>query len=487
MRKSALEKLTELKRKKQEPQQMSIEDLFLLLLDGNRPKENRRALETQREFVYDPSRLKGYMGAAGSAKTSALCAAGWLRALLQPGSKGLVARANYNDLMDTTGLRMSEMLNRLPKGVLLDRDKSPPMKWYVQPVPTLAADGTVIDDTPSAITFMGLQDGLGSYVFNWAIVDEADEVTESRVHEVNTRLRNLGGNYAVMMAFNPPDVTHWLYTACTGMDHTGRKVKEPWIKLFVSKPKENVRNLPPNYYDLLTKSLPLDMQTRLVHGQWGVVFEGQPVYREFKTELHVRDMLPYDPYAPLFRFWDFGYRHPYCCVAQQTFEGRLLVLREIVAADLEIQPFAAQVKSKCEQWFHGAKEWHDYGDPAARQKKDTGSTLVELAKTGITMRWKISTIDEGLRTIRTWLERIIDGQPALQFDRAGCPMLIRALQGGYHTDDLGKPVKDGYYDHSADAYRYGVVNTLGSVDHKTLLNLPSSISYDAANDLNWRR
>ncbi len=490
MRKSTLEKLRDAKRKKVEPQQMSLEDLFLLLLDGHRPKPERQALPTQRAFAYDAERIRLYLGAIGCAKTSTLCSAGWMRALLQPGSKGLVARANYNDLMDTTGLRMQEMLDRLPKGILLDRDKSPPMKWYIQPVPTLSPEGDVMDDSASTITFMGLQDGLGSYEFNWAIIDEVSEVVEQRVHEVNTRLRNQGGNYAIMMAANPTDTFHWLYKACTGKDHSGRTVGEPWVKLYTPRPKENVRNLPPGYYEQLAASLPADMRMRLIEGQWGATFEGQPVYREFSYDLHTFDNLikKYDRHAPLHRFWDFGYRRPWCGWFQQDMQGRLLGFLEKLGENQEIGPFVRQCKAVQELHFPNHQQVHDFGDPAARQQKDTGSTLTELGKEGILLRWRIVGVDESIREGRNWLERVIDKEPAFQFDRQGMPVLINALRGGYALDGNGqKPVKDGYYDHSADGWRYGVVNLYGGGGGPNhMKNLPKTLEYDPHFDTHAR-
>lgn len=497
MRKSAHEKRIEAKRKGAQDITMTMEDLMLLLLDGG-PKDQRQANPTQRAFIYDPDRIKGYMGPAGCAKTSTLCAGEWLRALLTPGHKGLVARANYNDLMDTTGLRMTEMLNRLPKGVLLDRDKSPPMKWYIEPVPTMSPEGDILCDDASTFTFMGLQDGLGSYEFDSAIIDEVAEVDEARVHEVNTRLRNLPKSwpagfeaYAINMAYNPPDKHHWLYTACTGKDYQERKVKEPWIKLYVPNSRENIRNLPAGYYENLAKSLPEDMRLRLIEGLWGSTFEGQPVYPQFKYDLHalVGVAAKYDPYSTLYRFWDFGFRHPVCLFAQIDDQGRLLILREKQGQNMDIHEFAPLIKTLTEKWFPGARDIRDYGDPAAKQQKDTGSTLVALSRHGITLRYKRSFIDDGLREVRLWLERMIGGEPAIQFDREFCPILCDAMRGGYHyPKELGgaadaKPEKDGFFDHSADAFRYGVINVFGSgVDFNSVSSLPASLEYSPEAD-----
>jgi hypothetical protein len=501
IRKNTVEKLASLKRKgKMTQENMTIEDLMLLILDGGRPRELRQCGPTQRDFIFDPSPVAAYMGEKGSGKTAAGCTAGFLRSLMTPGSKGLVARNDANDLKQTTALQMQEMLNRLPDGILLDRSKDPPMNWYLQSVPSLYPDGTILDDTPSQITFMGLnamEEG-GSYQFDWAALDEAAEMSKRGVQAVTGLMRNIPKTwevnkinaYKTMLMFNPTDTNHWLFTACTGMDAQYRKVTNPWIKLFRPQPKENQRNLPSDYYERLLGSMDSDMAERLVRGQWGATYGDAPVYPQFKYEVHAKRGLieRYDKYAPMFRFWDFGFRHPYVCWVQLDIHGRMLVLKELVLKDIEIIPFIQRAKQQQEIWFPRHRELYDYGDPAARQQKDTGSTLTELYKEKIQLRYKISTIDAGLRVVRMWLEKMIAGEPAIQFDSDGVPILISAIRGGYQMDKLGvKPVKDGYYDHPADAFRYGCDNLLGGgVNLEEFEDMPNSLEYRANEDSMFR-
>jgi hypothetical protein len=256
-------------------------------------------------------------------------------------------------------------------------------------------------------------------------------------------------------------------------------VKQPNFELFLPQPGENDANLPENYHAEVAKDLSDDMRVRLIEGQWGAVYPGSPVFKDFNFGLHTADELPYAEYEDLIRFWDFGYRHPYCGVMQMDYYGRLNVLFEVKGEDMEIRPFAQHVKAKLAMRFPNHKAgFVDYGDPAARQKKDTGSTLVELSKEGIQLRYRIMTIEPGLREIRNNLNRIEHGRPFLMFDRGGVPILISAMRGGYHFDDAGqKPVKDGYYDHPADAFRYGITNVLSQGASHTYGDLPDSIEY----------
>lgn len=496
MRKSKLEVARELRGGTKEPKVLN-EDAFLELILGG------PALPTQHDFITDyvetpPGQEErgweaAYMGPYGCAKTSTILAKAWLQALYEPGSQILVARQNFNDLKDTTYKRMEEMLARLPPNTLMEREKSPPIKWVIQPIGDSGEYST--------FTFMGLSDTLGSYEFHSAFVDEADEVDGDRFNEIRGRCRLKGKSRIICCAFNPPSEDHWLYGECTGLDSRGRpllgkdgKPRGSGLKLFLPKPLENAVNVRAGYYEDLAQRYPPDMVRRLVLGQWGSTFVGQGVYSsEFKREWHVQDMLAFKPYLPILRFWDFGYRIPVCLWAQVTDEGQLLILREEMGQDIEIRPFAARCKAITATEFAGATAV-DFGDPAASQKKDTGSTLAVLTQEGITLRFIRSGIDPGIRAVRLVLSRAIKGTPACLVARR-CTITIRGLEGGYHYPDDGvgdpsKPVKDGYYDHFMDALRYGVTNVFGVVSGNSASpasrfggdDLPDSVEYDPAQD-----
>lgn len=475
MRKSKLEQIREAKKAENKQVETDLEGLLRLILNGE-PNP------TQRSMIYDPARIVAYMGPAGCAKTSTLAASGLLRALFQPGSKGFVSRNDYNDLMDTTKQRFEEMLYRLPKGILLDRTKAPPEKWVLRPVGLKRPDGSV-DDTPSQITFMGVKDDIVGVEANWWLVDEANEVAEVRIHQILMRMRAAGGNYAIRMAFNPPDKHHWLYTACTGRDFQDRTIKEPWIKLYRPQNRENIRNLPAGYYEEKAATLPDDQRQRYVDGEWGSSFDGAPVFREFNYGWHVKDNLGYDPELALFRFWDFGYTRPFCGWAQMTFEGQLRILAISMGHNIEIKPWAEKCKAITQAQFPNAKEILDFGDPAVRQRKDTGSALSHLYSSGIQMRYKQDVgFEESARLLRQRLTTVIEGEPAIQFNRRTCSILIDGLRGGYHLDNAGKlPVKDGYYDHGVDALRYLIANLFHGAGESTIAtsrSIPDTIEYN---------
>lgn len=431
--------------KKKNVEIRSLDDLIALMLGGP-------PLPTQKAFLEAEDVWCAYKGTIGSAKTTAGVTKVLFRLLTLPGSKGLIARGDYNDLLDTT-MRTAEVIltQRLPPGLRIGRSKAPPEKWVLRPI---------IEGPPSELTFMGLKDELGSYEFDIAFIDEANEVEERVAASVRGRLRNKPyegyDHYSLNLAFNPPDMNHWLYTACTGLDAERRVVKPPYMRLFEPSPRENEANLPAGYYDQQAASMPDDMKARLLLNQWGSIRAGDPVYREFSRQIHVRSHVRAAVDGALLRFWDFGYHHPACIFATLTRTNQLKVHRAVMGKDTDARQFARDMKVLTAEHFPWAGQFIDIGDPAVSQQKDTGSTLQVMHQEGIQIRYARSLIDDGVGTCRRLFSTLNAGAPAVVFDEEHCRVLIEGLAGGYYMDAKRKPVKDGYYDHLCDAFRYGV-------------------------------
>lgn len=449
------------------------------MLDGRRPAAQRQLNPTQLEYCLSDSKLKAYMGPAGCAKTTTGCADIMMRALLMPGTQWFIARRDYNDMLDTTMRTMTNILNNLPEGTLLDRQKMAPQKWWIQPM-TLGKDGRPPE--PSTITFMGLSDYVGGYEFTGGFIDEADEVDQNNFYQMIGRLRAKptpdfpDENFFIGCAFNPPSMTHWLYTECTGLDVTGAKKKEPSMTLYRPQPTENARNLPKGYYEQMAKTMSLELLQRYKDGQWGNTYPGEPVIRQFKRSLHVKTGLQYAG-GTIFRFWDFGYNRPAVIFAQLAMDGRLQVLGEFLGHHIEGTKFIETVLAQTNQRFPTASAFVDYGDPAVAQHKDTGSMLALLNNAGILMRYQRTPFDLSVQLLRKRFESIIEGDPAVVIDET-CRVLIDGLLGGYHLKEDGvTPRKDGHFDHLIDALRYGVYNLFGvAVSALRPDQMPSSLA-----------
>lgn len=438
--------------------QLSLDYEGLLRRMLGRPgKPSLGPTPSQRKFIESKVPFKAFKGMAGVAKTTAGVASLTLRALFQPNFQGFIGRKDYNDLLGTTAKRFFEMINNINPDLIIDRDKTPPMKvWINQP------GGIGI----AQIDFIGLKEYPGSYEWHRGFVDEADECDKSTIETLKTRLRApcdaiYEDDYGLDLAFNPPDKNHWLYTACTGLNEAGKKVADPTFELFEPQYGENDINLPKGYTEERFKGLTYDELERLKYGNWGSSFPGEAVFKDhFHTQTHTRDDLEWDPFMPIIHMLDFGFRHPCCIWAQLDEEMRLRILRSHLGENEEAKDFILKVKGMTNLHYPNARGKLYIGDPAAKQKKDTGSTLQVLNEQGVDLMYlEGMSIEEGLRRIRYILQMAPKGIPQLLVSKKHAAQVVRMFQGGYHKHPTThKPVKDGTYDHIADALRYGVTN-----------------------------
>ena len=186
------------------------------------------------------------------------------------------------------------------------------------------------------------------------------------------------------------------------------------------------------------------------------------VFSDFDPAVHVRP-IDYDANMPLYRAIDFGFVNPFVCLWVQVDEdGNLRVIDEYVRSRASIDIHADEIKRRtaCSEEQVAAT----FCDPAGAGKNDvTGtSTVKELRSMGIRLRYRRSSILDGIELIRRAL-RSGDGKSKLVISPV-CVRLIEALQCYHYADstransNAEQPIKDGVYDHAIDALRYFFVN-----------------------------
>jgi len=186
---------------------------------------------------------------------------------------------------------------------------------------------------------------------------------------------------------------------------------------------------------------------------------GLRIYPDFKEHTHVKENLQAIPYKDVFRFWDFGYRHPVCIFAQVNDDDQLVILDELFGTDVVILEFARSIKRKTKKDYPGFKV-KDYCDPAGKFKSDKSQrTTIDIMHTlDIWPRYKASSVSDGINLLRTIMLEREDGTPGLLVDRK-CHVVVDAFLGGYVRNEVTEePVKEGFYEHPMDALRYGAVN-----------------------------
>jgi hypothetical protein len=442
----------------------SIEDLTKKMLDSlGRPKEQRVINPTQRKFLEDGSPVKVYKGEGGSGKTIIGVIDIILKAMMIPGSKWFIGRRDYNDNLKTTAKTAEGVMSRLPNGILLDKNKTPPMTWWIKPIIT-SSDPM---PQPSTIEFIGLSDWMGGYEYCGGFIDEIDEVDETFFWQLKRAIRYIPSGmpdmeiYPISGAFNPTPKAHWLYKCCMGHEQDGTPYNKgvPTMSMHDAVPGENKLNVRKGYYEEMV-DMPHDLQQRYLKNEWMDVFPGAPVIKQFNPLLHVR-RTSWKGHT-LYRFWDFGYNRPSCHFVQVKTNGYMEVMKEYLGKQIEGTAFIDVVKQITNQNYPDNEGIIDFGDPAVNQHKDTGKMLTLLNAAGINMQFKKVPFDISIALVRQRFSMLIDGEPAVIVDPE-CLITIAALKGGYRLKDDGvTPHKDGFYDHLMDDLRYGIYNIHGS-------------------------
>ncbi len=161
----------------------------------------------------------------------------------------------------------------------------------------------------------------------------------------------------------------------------------------------------------------------------------------------------------LIRSWDFGYHCPACLFLAFDSEDRLLVLREVVGAQVLLTDFAHRVKAITDTYYPGVPV-EDICDPAGAQRSDKNvRTSIEILNSlGIFPFFDRAPIKDGLELMRMQLSRPVGNTPALRVDYA-CAKLIEAFEGGYRysSPESETPLQEHPYEDVMDCLRYAVM------------------------------
>jgi len=171
-------------------------------------------------------------------------------------------------------------------------------------------------------------------------------------------------------------------------------------------------------------------------GDYGTLAEGKKVYEEYNDDFHSTENIDYVEKEPLYLAWDFGLTP--CLLIAQMINGQLRVIKEFITENMGIENLLEErVKPYWAQ--HRMDRFtiaYSDGDPAggARSARNIFEpTLIEV----ISRTFKPTTaaltndIDMRLESVRHYLNRMVQGKPALLISRSGCPVLRKGFNGHY--------------------------------------------------------
>jgi hypothetical protein len=191
------------------------------------------------------------------------------------------------------------------------------------------------------------------------------------------------------------------------------------------------------YYEniVTTHGIDSDYVNRYVKAQYGNDPSGQAVFRAtFQPQFHGVDRTTVVPGYPLLVAQDFG-RNPWSLLCQPDHMGRLLCHEEVPAMNTGLEKHIT----------HSLRPilWsNDYigckvavvGDPAGIAKDSIGEeSCFDVLKRHSLPAFPAPTndIEPRIRAVEALLGQQRNGGPALIINKEKCPMLMRAMSGGY--------------------------------------------------------
>lgn len=228
---------------------------------------------------------------------------------------------------------------------------------------------------------------------------------------------------------------------------------------------ENIENLPggQNYYHNQAKNKSDAWIKQFLEACWGFSVAGKPVVPTFNSELHIsKTPLKFMPHRPLIVGFDPGLGGSAFTFCQEDLNGRLLILAELVQQGYGTTRL---VQEKLRPFLRAHFPDADViiaPDPAAGNRAQNDErTAVDILKKYFKVRIETNNrLPLRLDAIEHYTTRLTDLGPALQIDPQRCPLLIRALKGGWrYTLDKKEEIKGhepekNSWSHSGDSFGY---------------------------------
>ena len=430
--------------------------------------------------------VRGIKGPVGSGKSSTCVMEILKHTLKQQPFNGVrrarwaVIRNTYPELKSTTIKTWETWFN----------SDIAPIKWGTPITSTMkirdCGDGNGLE---LEVIFLALDKAtetgkLRSLELTGAWINEASEVPKEVFDMVTQRVgrypaKTMGGptHPCVILDTNPPDDDHWYYKFAEEetpdnwefFDQPGgllREIDEYGNFQYRPNPDaENIFNLTQgyNYYLNMIGGKQDDWIKVFVLGQYGTTADGKPVYPEYNDKVHTADgAVEANRQLPLYLGWDFGLT-PACIIGQVTPLGQLVILKELIAEDMGIRQFAAEIVKPLLLNEYQGMRLVSRGDPAGvnRSQTDERTCYQELLEVGIVSEpAETNDFIPRRESVAFFLNRMAGGEPGFILSPE-CKTLRKGFIGGYRYERLkvageryrDRPVKDKF-SHPHDALQY---------------------------------
>ncbi|MCP4100347.1 MAG: hypothetical protein GY750_02775 [Lentisphaerae bacterium] len=434
---------------------------------------NYKASPTMKKFHKSNAFVRAMFGPIGSGKSVACCIELLKKGFEQkPNSEGIrksrfaIIRNTYRELVDTT---IKTFFDWWPEdhGNYLKKDMSFTIEMELD-------DGST---THIEFLFRALDKPddikkLLSLELTGAWINEAREIQKPIMDMLIGRLgrypnmRDGGATWwGLIMDTNPPDSDSWWYQLF--------EVDAPENFICFKQPSgtspeaENIKNLPEGYYDKMQAGKTKEWINVYVHGKYGFVTTGKPVWPQYKDDIHSTEediIVPID--VTIVVGIDFGLT-PAAVFGYETASGRWIIFDELVTFDMGAKQFGRLLAAHINRYYPH-NNFDIYGDPAGDQRVQTD----EITPFQILDSEGVSAVPTYTNDPIIRLEAVAG--PLTRLDFSGNPGFLvgpkaivvrKAMAGGYCYKRMAvsgserfmdKPDK-GRYSHTADALQYLMV------------------------------
>jgi hypothetical protein len=231
---------------------------------------------------------------------------------------------------------------------------------------------------------------------------------------------------------NPPDNDHWWYRLAE------EEKPEGWE--FFRQPggldpqAENRENLPNKYYERQMSGKDEDWIRVYIHGDYGFVRDGKPIYPEYRDSVHCKEfeLLP----LPIYIGIDFGLT-PAAVFGQRTSMGQWRWHSELVTEDMGAKRFAEVLRAVMAERYRGMEFAQVIGDPAGDTRAQTDEvTPFQILKAAGIPAHPAPTNDfiKRRESVANCLGRLVEGEPGLVV-HPNCKTLRKAWRVVTITED----------------------------------------------------
>lgn len=322
---------------------------------------------------------------------------------------------------------------------------------------------------------------------SFVVIDEFVEIPEAIINALSARCgrypsKVMGGctNWGMWGSSNPSTEDNWwhdkLHNAETHVQ-PGKAYREADTRnaRYFKQPSgfsdnaENLENLPGgiDYYHNQAKDKSEAWIFQFLKSEWGFSVAGKPVVATFRSNLHVSQTpLTFNPHLDLVAGFDPGLGGSAFIFGQEDLDGRLLVLGEIVNVGYGVSRLISEkLRPYLRNYFPdlNPERFIIAPDPAAsiRGGNDEKTAIDILKRADFNVSYESNNrLPLRLDALEHFTTKLVDGRPGFLIDGEKCPMLVRALKGGWRWSlDKNEQVKGekpekNAYSHPGDASGY---------------------------------